>query len=81
MYENIKNVGLPTWSENDEILAKAVQKELGLKQNGLAKNISKKSFTKYFFRIFNKFKKCFSLASAATICLVILWSKNKPVSK
>ena len=41
MYENIKNVGLPTWSENDEILAKAVQKELGLKQNGLAKNISK----------------------------------------
>ena len=41
MYENIKNVGLPTWSENDETLAKAVQKELGLKQNGLAKNISK----------------------------------------
>lgn len=28
MYENIKEVGLPDWSENDQILAKAVQKEL-----------------------------------------------------
>jgi aminobenzoyl-glutamate utilization protein B len=33
MYENIKNVGLPNWSENDQILAKAVQKELGLNPN------------------------------------------------
>src|SRR4029453_60888 len=29
MYENIKNVGLPTWSEEDQTLAKALQKELG----------------------------------------------------
>jgi len=28
MYENIKEVGLPEWSDNDQILAKAVQKEL-----------------------------------------------------
>ena len=29
MYENIKTVGLPTWSEDDQTLAKALQKELG----------------------------------------------------
>ena len=29
MYENIKTVGLPTWSEADQTLAKALQKELG----------------------------------------------------
>jgi aminobenzoyl-glutamate utilization protein B len=29
MYENIKTVGLPTWSEEDQTLAKALQKELG----------------------------------------------------
>ena len=29
MYENIKRVGLPTWSEDDQTLAKALQKELG----------------------------------------------------
>jgi len=29
MYENIKTVGLPTWSEADQALAKALQKELG----------------------------------------------------
>jgi aminobenzoyl-glutamate utilization protein B len=29
MYENIKVVGLPTWSEEDQALAKAVQKEVG----------------------------------------------------
>ena len=29
MYENIKKVGLPTWSEEDQTLAKALQKELG----------------------------------------------------
>ena len=37
MYENIKTVGLPTWSEADETLAKALQKELGnARQEGLA---------------------------------------------
>ena len=29
MYENIKTVGLPTWSADDQTLAKALQKELG----------------------------------------------------
>jgi aminobenzoyl-glutamate utilization protein B len=37
MYENIKTVGLPTWSEDDQTLAKALQKELGnARQEGLA---------------------------------------------
>ncbi len=37
MYENIKRVGLPTWSEADQTLAKALQKELGnARQEGLA---------------------------------------------
>jgi aminobenzoyl-glutamate utilization protein B len=37
MYENIKKVGLPTWTEADQTLAKALQKELGNpRQEGLA---------------------------------------------
>tara|TARA_B100000902_G_C27313199_1_gene919670 strand:+ start:1967 stop:3580 length:1614 start_codon:yes stop_codon:yes gene_type:complete len=37
MYENIKKVGLPKWSEEDQILAKAVQKEVNSNnKNGLA---------------------------------------------
>jgi aminobenzoyl-glutamate utilization protein B len=37
MYENIKKVGLPTWSEEDQTLAKALQKELkNPTQDGLA---------------------------------------------
>jgi aminobenzoyl-glutamate utilization protein B len=37
MYENIKTVGLPQWSEADQMLAKALQKELGNpRQEGLA---------------------------------------------
>ena len=40
MYENIKRVGLPTWSEADQTLAKALQKELGnATQPGLAVKI------------------------------------------
>jgi aminobenzoyl-glutamate utilization protein B len=40
MYENIKTVGLPTWSEDDQTLAKALQKELGNPtQEGLATRI------------------------------------------
>ena len=36
MYENIKTVGLPEWSEADQTLAKAVQKEMkSTKVNGL----------------------------------------------
>jgi aminobenzoyl-glutamate utilization protein B len=40
MYENIKRVGLPTWSEADQTLAKALQKELGNpRTDGLAMKI------------------------------------------
>jgi aminobenzoyl-glutamate utilization protein B len=40
MYENIKRVGLPTWSDADQTLAKALQKELGNpRQDGLAMKI------------------------------------------
>ena len=35
MYENIKKVGLPDWSEADQKLARGIQKELGLKESGL----------------------------------------------
>ncbi len=41
MYENIKNVGLPEWSEDDQILARAVQRELGNKEaKGLRTELS-----------------------------------------
>jgi aminobenzoyl-glutamate utilization protein B len=36
MYENIKKVGLPQWSDADQTLAKALQKELKSRENGLA---------------------------------------------
>src|SRR6201988_3054561 len=40
MYENIKQVGLPQWSEADQTLAKSLQKELkSREQNGLAKEL------------------------------------------
>ncbi len=40
MHKNIELVGLPDWSENDQILAKAVQKELGNKTiEGLAREL------------------------------------------
>jgi aminobenzoyl-glutamate utilization protein B len=35
MYENIKRVGLPQWSDADQILAKALQKELKSPERGL----------------------------------------------
>lgn len=35
-YENIKQVGLPQWSEDDQRLAKALQKELKSREQGLA---------------------------------------------
>lgn len=40
MYENIKNVGLPEWSEADQTLAKAVQKEVGSDPEGLSTEVS-----------------------------------------
>jgi aminobenzoyl-glutamate utilization protein B len=36
MYENIKRVGLPEWSEADQTLAKALQRELKVPERGLA---------------------------------------------
>ena len=38
-YENIKKVGLPQWSEADQTLAKALQKELGSREEGLAMKV------------------------------------------
>src|SRR5487761_2513329 len=39
MYANIQKVGLPTWSDADQALAKGLQKELGVKENGLPSKI------------------------------------------
>ncbi len=35
MYANIKRVGMPTWDDKDQTLAKATQRELGSKPTGL----------------------------------------------
>lgn len=35
MYENIKKVGMPQWSDDDQKLAKGLQKELSVNQRGL----------------------------------------------
>lgn len=40
MNENIKRVGMPAWDENDQTLARAVQKELAVKEEGLATKVS-----------------------------------------
>jgi len=40
MYANIVKVGLPTWSAEDQMLAKALQKELKVPQTGLATRVS-----------------------------------------
>ncbi len=40
MTENIKAVGMPKWTEADQTLAKALQKELGSPQNGLTTSIT-----------------------------------------
>src|SRR5438552_10787935 len=39
MYANIQTIGLPTWDEADQTLAKALQKELKQPQNGLATRV------------------------------------------
>lgn len=39
MYENIKQVGLPQWSDADQTLATALQKELKSREQGLAKEL------------------------------------------
>ncbi|MEX0891280.1 MAG: amidohydrolase [Gemmatimonadota bacterium] len=40
MYEHIKVVGLPEWSEADQTLARAVQEEVGSNPRGLSTNLS-----------------------------------------
>jgi aminobenzoyl-glutamate utilization protein B len=40
-YANIEKVGMPKWSEADQTLAKAVQKELGVEEKGLPTEIPK----------------------------------------
>jgi aminobenzoyl-glutamate utilization protein B len=37
---NIQKVGLPAWSEDDQAFARAVQKELGVREQGLATRLS-----------------------------------------
>jgi aminobenzoyl-glutamate utilization protein B len=39
LYENIKRVGIPEWSEADQQLAKAAQKEMGAKEEGLRTDV------------------------------------------
>jgi aminobenzoyl-glutamate utilization protein B len=40
MFDNIKSVGMPQWSEADVQLAKATQKELGVPENGLTLKVA-----------------------------------------
>src|SRR5216110_1604922 len=40
MYENIKKVGLPQWSEDDQTLAKALQRELKVPVRGLPTKVN-----------------------------------------
>src|SRR5438270_2040717 len=40
MYENIKKVGLPQWSEDDQTLAKAFQREMKVPVRGLTTKVS-----------------------------------------
>jgi aminobenzoyl-glutamate utilization protein B len=35
MYANIKKVGMPTWDDKDQLLAKGTQRELGARETGL----------------------------------------------
>jgi aminobenzoyl-glutamate utilization protein B len=39
MYENIKKIGLPQWSDDDQTLAKGLQKDLKVPVRGLATNV------------------------------------------
>jgi aminobenzoyl-glutamate utilization protein B len=38
-YQNIKRVGLPTWDANDQLLARSLQRELGVPDSGLAREL------------------------------------------
>ena len=37
-FENIKRVGMPTWDDADQTMAKGLQKELGVREQGLSSN-------------------------------------------
>lgn len=37
---NIQRVGLPAWDDNDQLLARSLQRELGVPDSGLAKRVS-----------------------------------------
>jgi aminobenzoyl-glutamate utilization protein B len=39
MWTNIESIGMPKWTEADETLAKALQKEMKVAETGMAKNI------------------------------------------
>jgi len=41
MYKNIQTVGLPAWSDQDQQLAKAIQKELQVKEEGMNVELGK----------------------------------------
>ena len=41
-FANIQKVGMPVWSEADQTLAKALQKELGSKEQGLSSKVPEK---------------------------------------
>ena len=40
MYENIQQIGLPQWTENDQRFAQATQREVGASESGLATELS-----------------------------------------
>jgi aminobenzoyl-glutamate utilization protein B len=39
-HANIQRIGLPEWSEDDQLFARAVQKEIGVREQGLAARLS-----------------------------------------
>ncbi|MBX9928590.1 MAG: peptidase dimerization domain-containing protein, partial [Gemmatimonadaceae bacterium] len=39
MFKNIRAVGMPTWDDNDQTLAKGIQKELGSRESGLSTRV------------------------------------------
>jgi len=39
LYKNIKLVGMPKWGEEDDLFARALQKELGVEQKGMPRKI------------------------------------------
>jgi aminobenzoyl-glutamate utilization protein B len=43
MYQNIQKVGMPTWDEKDQLLAKALQRELGSPDSGLSTRVGRLS--------------------------------------